>query len=335
MIAPLIGIIVGFGVVFLARIWSRRRHPERQVVKAYRLARQVDLLLPTELVGRVVRHVRRNEDAGFVVLVCVAPWLNATMWAGLGTAPNGPIQGPQPWQIAVLLGAFPMAVILGTALVAWWGRWRASSPRRVAHLGRPSMWILLTGVEIAVVAVGAVSAAVMGFAVAWTFVPSARDWAWTAPALVAASLGATVLVARKVWQAPAEGSDSWELAWDDALRSLRVRVLLLGVPIILAGTSSLTAAWAANQAAFASRSAPDVFSHAWVLGLAWFGALALLGSGRGPRRWRRLWPDAPSAGAVVAPVAPATTMTAAHPVGGTPRLNGGPATTGVDRQSRR
>jgi hypothetical protein len=267
-----------FGVTVIVCLrWLRNE--ARWSRQAHKLAARVDLALTPEVEPRVARYLRRRGLLGFALSLAVFFLLRQVLPpADAGNQRIGSVPA-----FALVVG-LPVVFTLVSVLVAQWPRWKASGPARLAHLQRLSVRDTLTTIEWMAFALAIPSATVVAAWTLWTAAPPMRPWCWLAVLGFLAEPVVATWSARAILDGPSEGSDTLDLAWDDALRLQRVRELLL---YSTTGTLALVIMAAAVVV-------PRSFSEAsrlLLLGLAIFVLCAYFSkTSRAQCAWRKLWP---------------------------------------------
>jgi hypothetical protein len=191
----------------------------RWIKRAYRLARESGIELPSRLADRVARRLR-NE---YLVVLAVYPLAALPMWLFSVRSAN---QGAAHWAtwfpwLALLLPVLLVCYSFAAVLVA---RWNSPGPTRVSHFRQISIREAFTPSEILTLAagVGATFTAIM-----WGLVQVHAGTLWWICDLAAVTV-ATMLWWRMevaVMSRPSMAGDATELDWDDVLRFRRVRSL--------------------------------------------------------------------------------------------------------------
>lgn len=178
------------------------------------------------------------------------------------------------------LALLPLTPCLLFLLASAWPRWRSEGSVHLAHLRGLTVRDALTSTDWLIV----LSAYGIGGLLVILALWRANLWGWSA--LAAAALAcqalATYVIAQRIMNAPAQGSDNLELAWDDVLRLQRARSLLgsgaLGMLFMIAGAADLVGI-----------TIHSPLSSVTVVGVT-SGVFSAWNWSSAHRNWRRAWP---------------------------------------------
>ncbi len=195
---------------------------KRWVARAHRLARESGIDLPSRLVDRVAKRLRKEwlVSLAFYPLL-IGPWQILALRIGIQDATFWDKWFPR---LAMLLPILAVVCAVSTVVVA---HWNEPGPVRLSHLRGIRLRDAFTATERLALMTGAVGT---GGGIAWGLIQihSPRHW-WIldfAAIAVAAALWWRMEIA--VLRHPSTASDEAELRWDDLFRFRRVRSLAIG-----------------------------------------------------------------------------------------------------------
>lgn len=284
--APLLVVLVVFGLVNILRLAPRRR----RVAAAHNFARKVDLDLPLAMVDMVGRRLALREYVGG------ATGLLAGVVAILL------LRGDKIWLFAV--PTYFLGHAVGHGIVAWYEATRPVPPgARLARATTPTHADYVAGHE----RVGAWVLAAVSALIAVGLVAADRTgvlelrplpWALVVVAVVVPPLAiaADELAAARLLRRRQAAATLVELAWDDAMRARTLRDMAT-VPLVASAYAPLLLLTGiANQleGGWPANAAIGVANGLLLLLLVGLLGMAVLSAALGPQRHfrRRLWPQA-------------------------------------------
>lgn len=284
--APLLVVLVVFGLVNILRLAPRRR----RVAAAHNFARKVDLDLPLAMVDMVGRRLALREYVGG------ATGLLAGVVAILL------LRGDKIWLFAV--PTYFLGHAVGHGIVAWYEATRPVPPgARLARATTPTHADYVAGHE----RVGAWVLAAVSALIAVGLVAADRTgvlelrplpWALVVVAVVVPPLAiaADELAAARLLRRRQAAATLVELAWDDAMRARTLRDMAT-VPLVASAYAPLLLLTGiANQleGGWPANAAIGVANGLLLLLLVGLLGMAILSAALGPQRHfrRRLWPQA-------------------------------------------
>jgi hypothetical protein len=274
IIGSALGLFLGF-----VRRWRDIAGWSKQ---ARKLAARVDLALTPAIELRVIRYLRGRE-----LVVPVAALLPAVLLQWVSPHETPPRAEASDPAFALVVGG-PAVLTLCALVTARWPRWRASGSSRLAHLRRLSLGDALTRTEWLAFTLAVPASAILAIWALWTIAPGARSWSWVVVLVLLAQAGTALWSARAMLDRPSEGSDTLDLAWDDALRLRSVREVLLCCAL---GTAAYTSLCGGLGVFLTENSSPTGPIVLFTLALGLFALLArFLRSGAAQHAWRELWP---------------------------------------------
>ena len=277
VVDTLIGVGIGYFLMVPCYLFFAFRE-NMWIQRAYRLAGQSNIALPTHLVWRVARFLRGEFLFSMPLLGAATVFFNVVA-LGDNTQQQRDWTLWFPW----ILAGMPLFYTANLFVVTAWPRWKASSARRVTHLGGIPIREAFTPAEFAVLLIGPVFGVAFGAWGLWRVAAPAVWWV-ACPVAFGAGVVAWWYAARGVMSRPSSASDEVELGWDDLLRFRAVRELTQGSawlpPLMLALVDSFMARQLDREPGFQ-------FWPYVVVGVAFLLVYRTFRQGR--QLWRRAW----------------------------------------------